>query len=60
MAAMTLILVSLAGCATTPSGDFCDVASVIRPSVQDQMTDGTKRQLLAHNEYGARSCGWKP
>lgn len=60
MAATTLIMVSLAGCATVPSGDFCDVASVIRPSVQDQMTDGTKRQLLAHNEYGARVCAWKP
>jgi len=39
--------------------DFCLVASPIRPSVEDQMTDGTKRQILAHNEYGARACNWR-
>jgi hypothetical protein len=49
----------IAGCATT-SGDFCDVASAIRPSVDDSVTDGTKRQIIAHNEFGAKVCGWKP
>ncbi|QDZ10500.1 hypothetical protein FPZ08_06905 [Devosia ginsengisoli] len=58
LAAMMLMSVLLAGCATT-SGDFCDVASPIRPSVQDQVTDGTKRQIVAHNDYGSRACGWK-
>lgn len=47
----------LAACATT--GNFCDVAGPIRPSALDQMTDGTKRQILAHNEFGAHSCGWR-
>lgn len=51
------IALLLAGCATT-SGNFCDVAAAIRPSVDDAMTDGTKRQILAHNEYGARACNW--
>lgn len=48
----------MAGCATT-SGDFCDVASAIRPSVHDVLTDGTTEQILKHNRYGARACGWK-
>lgn len=54
-----LISLALLGCQTT-SGNFCDVASPIRPSVQDGMTDGTKRQVIAHNVYGERSCGWRP
>lgn len=60
LAVMTLMLASLSGCATAPTSEFCLVVSPIRPSVQDQMTDGTKRQILAHNEYGARACGWRP
>ncbi|KFC62793.1 hypothetical protein FF80_03360 [Devosia sp. LC5] len=48
----------LAGCGTT-SGNFCDVASAIRPSVQDDMTDGTKRQIVSHNNYGEAACGWR-
>jgi hypothetical protein len=56
---MTLTLVLLGGCATT-TGDFCDVASAIRPSKHDGMTEGTQKQVLAHNTYGARYCGWKP
>lgn len=54
----TLIAVSVSGCATEPVGDFCGVASAIRPSRADVLTDGTKRQILAHNEYGAATCGW--
>lgn len=40
-------------------GDFCDVAAAIRPSRQDKLTDGTERQILKHDEYGAKVCGWK-
>ncbi|UXN73360.1 hypothetical protein N8D56_21170 [Devosia sp. A8/3-2] len=50
----------LNGCATTTPGDFCLVASPIRPSVEDQVTDGTKRQIVSHNAYGAAACGWRP
>ena len=49
----------IAGCATTPSGDFCDIASPIRPSVSDTLTDGTAEQILKHNRFGAQACGWK-
>lgn len=47
----------LAGCATN-SGNFCIVAEPIRPSVHDTLTDGTVRQILAHDEAGAKLCGW--
>jgi len=58
--ALTLAgMISLAGCATS-SGDFCAVASPIRPSVNDVLTDGTQAQILKLNRFGASSCGWKP
>lgn len=58
--ALMSILASLGGCATAAgNGDFCSVASPIRPSVQDVLTDGTARQILAHDETGAKLCGWK-
>jgi hypothetical protein len=24
------------------------------------MDDSTKRQILSHNEFGMKHCGWKP
>lgn len=57
LALLTLTSIWLAGCAT--AGDFCDVAAPIRPSVDDRLTDGTKRQILKHDAYGAEVCGWK-
>jgi hypothetical protein len=60
LALLMSMLASLSGCATSrPAGDFCDVASPIRPSRQDVLTDGTKVQLLKYLEYGAKACGWK-
>jgi hypothetical protein len=53
----------LAGCATEHHGPglmVCDWAAPIRHSRADQMTDATARQILAHNETGARLCGWQP
>jgi len=29
-------------------------------SRDDTMTDGTLAQIVAHNEIGARLCGWRP
>lgn len=49
----------LAGCQTT-AGDFCLVSAPIRPSSSDQLTEGTARQVLAHNNYGAKVCRWQP
>jgi len=53
--------VLLAGCATEVSlRTDCDWAVPIRPSTRDQLTDGTARQILGHNETGAEVCGWLP
>lgn len=46
----------MAGCATTSD---CDWAAPILPSRADVLTPGTARQILAHNETGARVCGWQ-
>ncbi len=59
----TLILSAglTAGCATDPAlRDGCDWAEPIRPSRADVLTRETKEQIVAHNEVGARLCGWKP
>lgn len=56
---MTLTTVLASGCATT-GGNYCDVARAIRPSVEDKLTDETKRQLLRENEKLAKICGVKP
>jgi hypothetical protein len=40
--------------------DDCDWAEPIRPSRQDLLSDGTLVQIVAHNEVGARLCGWQP
>lgn len=50
--------VTVSGCVTP--GDFCDVAKPFRPSPEDRLTDGSKQQVVSHNEYGAKACGWKP
>ncbi|RVG88653.1 hypothetical protein [Sinorhizobium meliloti] len=54
------LLVFLAACQTVPVGDFCQIASPIRPSVKDNLTDGTQSQILKLNRYGEKACKWKP
>lgn len=56
---LTLISVSIAGCATT---DGCTRFKPMRPSANDAkvISDGFKRQIVAHNETGEEHCGWKP
>jgi hypothetical protein len=49
-----LIAISMAGCAT----DGCSGWSAIRPSRSDKLTDGTARQILAHNQFGVRQGCW--
>lgn len=56
---LALTLGSLSGCATA-SGEYCSVARAIRPSVEDKMTDETKRQILAENMKIETLCGVKP
>jgi hypothetical protein len=38
--------------------EFCSVAKVIYIENGDVLTDSTARQILAHNELGARLCDW--
>lgn len=48
----------LAGCAT--SGSYCEIARVIRPSVDENLSLETKRQILTENEKIAALCGVTP
>jgi hypothetical protein len=48
-----------AGCVTA-SGNYCDVARAIRPSVEDKIAAETARQILSENEKLAKLCGVKP
>lgn len=57
--ALIIMALLLAGCSAT-AGNFCQVSVPIRPSASDSLTDGTARQILTHNEYGARVCAWRP
>lgn len=57
---LILMSASLSGCATASQGSYCDIARAIRPSVEDIMTDETKRQIVAENEKLARLCGVRP
>ena len=38
----------------------CEWAEPIRPQLEDHLSDSTARQILTHNETGARICGWRP
>lgn len=55
LASLTL----LAGCSGTGGGiDPCGAWRPILVSRADVLTDGSARQILAHNETGRRLCGW--
>lgn len=38
----------------------CDWTKPIYVSKTDVLADSTAREILAHNEAGAKNCGWKP
>ena len=50
----------LASCSGGGGGSFCLTARPIYVAVQDRMAPETARAILAHNETGARLCGWEP
>lgn len=55
LASLTLLV----GCASGGAGtDPCGAWRPIYVSQADALTDGTARQILAHNETGRRLCGW--
>jgi hypothetical protein len=53
-------LLALVSCTTT-GGSFCKVEHPIRPTKAEVATlsDATVAAILAHNEKGAKLCGWK-
>ncbi len=57
---MTLIGVSLAGCASFDKKG-CDGFKPIYITQTDALTmdPETKKQIVAHNEYGEKRCKWK-
>ena len=62
---LTVLILSAgltAGCGIDPRvmRTDCDWAEPIRPSRQDDLSDGTLAQIVAHNEVGAQLCGWQP
>lgn len=56
-----MALALLSGCVTAGVGTegACVAFRPIYISRADQLSDGTAEQLLAHNETGARLCGWQ-
>ncbi|KVE29145.1 hypothetical protein WI93_09720 [Burkholderia vietnamiensis] len=38
----------------------CDWTRPIYVSKTDELSDATAKQILAHNQTGAKNCGWKP
>lgn len=58
---LMLMSVCLAGCETTNKGAACAGWKPIIVTQIDMLTmdEGTKRQIVAHNEFGEKVCGWK-
>ncbi len=61
----TLLIIAialLAGCATTPQvvaqTDICAGWKAIKVNENDEFTDGTAKQILAHNCQGAALKCW--
>ena len=61
LTALILSAVLTAGCGIDPAVmyDDCDWSVPIRLSRQDVLSDVTLAQIVAHNEVGARLCGWR-
>jgi hypothetical protein len=59
---MSVTAILIAGCGINRVGGNaqCDWVQPIRPSRGDQLTDGTARQILAHNKTGVVLCEWQP
>lgn len=54
------LVILLPSCSGGGGGSFCLTARPIYVASQDAMTPETARAILAHNETGARLCGWEP
>lgn len=58
---LMLSVILLSGCVDGSARglDVCAPWKPIFVSSQDQLTDGTAREIVAHNEVGERLCGWR-
>ncbi|AIM40794.1 Rz-like spanin [Idiomarinaceae phage Phi1M2-2] len=58
MFAGLMLMLAATGCATTPTNDYCLIASEIRPTSADVdvISDALVEQLLVHNEIYATLC----
>lgn len=54
-----LALFMVSGCAGTATNE-CGVFRPIYTSSGDMLTEGTERQIVAHNLTGEALCGWMP
>jgi len=56
--AISLISASISGCETSPLviNTACTSFKPIFPSVHDVLTNGTKAQIINHNEEWEREC----
>lgn len=61
LSAALAMLMLASGCVSTRATG-CDGFRVIRPAAADvdRMSGQLARQILAHNEFGAKNCKWKP
>jgi hypothetical protein len=62
---MLLVVTSaISGCKHTDTpitaAGSCQLFEVIRPSRQDVLTSGTKKQIVAHNRIWRENCEAKP
>lgn len=57
-----LLLLVATACAPGLKGDPCDGWKPIRPTTEDvdRMSDSLATQILQHDEFGMRMCGWEP
>lgn len=54
------LLILLPSCSGGGGGSFCAAARPIYVTARDAMDRSTAADILAHNETGARLCGWEP
>ena len=53
---LAFLALSLTASCSAPSGDGCAWVAAIQPDRADVLTDGTKRQIVAHNRAVERFC----
>lgn len=58
-ALLLLAILSLTACASAGPDSLCVVESPIYLDRSDVLTTPTLRAVIAHNERGAKLCGWK-